>query len=1041
MASYKHNGNGRQNGHHAGRLHPENGRKNGRRGLPPSLLRRKEVKRSGWRLLMLLALSIIGTLVLFLLFTSVSFAVAYTQIAGKLKPRLEALKTHKSFQSSRIYDRHGTLLFEIFGEGRREPVPLDSISPHLINATIAVEDASFYENPGVDYLGILRATYQNIISRAEVSGASTITQQVVRNIILTPEERAYEKRYERKIKEIILAQELSNIYSKDQILELYLNEIPYGNLTYGIQAASKSYFGVNASELTLAQASLLAGLPQLPTYYNPIQYLEGNRLPGLRLGASWLDPSYELPDNTPPPKVRQISVLRQMVAEGYIDEAQARRAAAQDLIFADQEFSLLAPHFVFYVKEYLEQKYGSDVVAEGGLRITTTLDLELQNMAQEEAQRRIAELEAEERNIHNAAVVVLQPNTGQILAMVGSVGYTRTLATTTPGEEGNVLDGKVNVTTRQRQPGSALKPFTYLAGFEQNLRYRGPGDPPGLNPATIIWDVETRFPIRAAANDSNIDECEFPDAFWYCPHNFDLKWHGPMRPRMALANSLNMPAVKALKRTGVGNMIDLLHRAGVAPTSLSRGADFYGLSLTLGGGEVTPLDLATAYNTLASGGRYFPPTPILKITDARGQVLEEFTPIPLPTEPSLDTSRCVPPTIEEYAEGKRIPPGMQCIDPRLAFIITNMMSDNQARVPMFGSNSVISLNPPAAVKTGTTEDFRDAWASGFTPYVTITVWTGNNNNERTARVESVAGGGVIFARLMQRIRSHERLMTLLAEPFGGQVPSTFPSSFPGVERREVCSIPGPFGGPTSEFFISGMKHIKTDPEEAEKSEKVIAWEWAYGSLKDVSHLLSCEGADDLPPIPTEEPTPEITPTPELPPGIYLMPNLVGYGENQAKEILGQLGIKPEQIVVQYQSRSKLGDLFDQYPPYAVVSSLPPPGSLIDANTTIVLGIRSPADDGGRPQPTATPPPPAPKMPNLVGYGENQAREILYSLGIKPEQIIVDYQSRSRLGDLFDQYPPYAVVSTSPPPGAPLNPSVTIILGVRSPEDDGGRPSP
>ncbi|GIV98162.1 MAG: hypothetical protein KatS3mg057_2819 [Herpetosiphonaceae bacterium] len=818
----------RRNGNHSGRQ-PRNHTNDQRHSaILPQLLRRREARRSRRNPLLLAALAVVGLLIVLLIVSVGGLAVAYAQVTNSLRPRLEAIEDHEPFQASRIYDRHGTLLFEIFGEGRREPVPLDAISPHLIDATIAIEDASFYENSGVDYIGIARAAYQNFVSGTEVSGASTITQQVVKNIILTPEERAYDRRYRRKIKEIILAQELNAIYSKDEILQLYLNEIPYGNLAYGIQAAAKNYFGISAGDLTLSQSSLLAGLPQSPTYYNPLQYVDEERvLAGVELSPNWIYPSYKLPDELPPPKLRQIAVLRQMVNEGYVSEYEARQAAAEDLVFTDLEFSLLAPYFVFYVKEHLEQKYGPELLTTGGLRITTTLDLELQNIAQEEAQRRIAELEAEERNIHNAAVVVLQPNTGQILAMVGSVGYTRTLATTTPGEEGNVLDGKVNVTTRQRQPGSALKPFTYLAGFEQNIRSGGQGENPGITPGSILLDVRTRF-------ENGTEE-------GYRPENYTARWYGPMRPRMALANSLNMPAVKALRRAGIGNVINLLHRAGVAPTNLSRGADFYGLSLTLGGGEVTPLDLATAYNTLASGGRYFPPTPILKITDARGQVLEEFTPIPLPTEPSLDTSRCVPPTIEEYAEGKRVPPGTQCIDPRLAFIITSMISDNQARAPMFGHNSVISLNPPAAIKTGTTDDFRDAWASGFTPYVTITVWTGNNNNEQTARVESVTGGGVIFARLLQRIRSHERLMTLLAEPFGGQAPPTFPSSFPGVFTRRVCPLPGRFAGPTVEFFTEDMRPVVEDFDKENEFEEVLDWDSEVGNIKEIGldYLQSC----------------------------------------------------------------------------------------------------------------------------------------------------------------------------------------------------------
>ena len=941
--------------------------------------------------------------------------MTYNNIASNLKPRLTTLQSHESFQPSRIYDRNGVLLYEFVGEGRRDPITLADVSPWLISATVAIEDASFYENPGVNYWSIARAGWANITQQdVGVGGASTITQQVIKLIVLSPEERdpTYNV-YNRKFKEIILAQELDTIYSKDQVLELYLNEIPYGNLAHGIQAAAQTYFSVDANALNLAQASVLAGLPQRPSSLNPFQFIDENLvLPGLRLPKNrWLDPAYDYSDipnsdRISLTKIRQVDVLRQMVKLGDIDEPEARRVAAQDLQFTEQEVSLFAPHFVFHVKDYLEKRYGAKELTEGGLIITTTLDLSMQEMAQTVAYSRILELEQDNRNIHNAAVVMMQPNTGQILAMVGSIGYNLTKSTSTPGEEGNVLDGKVNVATRQRQPGSALKPFTYLSGMEQFLATQGAT---GLTPASVIWDVPTIFN---------------PNGVSYEPENYDLKAHGPLRARTAVANSLNIPAVKALKMAGIVPTLDLLHRMGIAPTSLANSPDYYGLALTLGGGEVTPLDLATAYNTLASGGRYYAPTPILKITNAKGDVLEEYTPAVIdPGAAVSDTSNCVVPSIEDYDLGSRVANGTQCVDGRLAYIITTMISDNEARRPIFGSNSVLHLSQPAAVKTGTTNEFRDAWASGFTPFLTVTVWTGNNNNESTGDVESTVGGGTIWNRIMERVFDDPQMMQTLAEPYAGlaNMPQAFASSYPGVFSAAVCSIPGPFGGRSEELFVEGLYRkdscdlyekiqvvaITTTGDDGETStrycrpesgappigdivtvyvwklpksnadEKIDLTKWNRSSFVteggddqaadiDVSGLPVC--SPDLYATPTPEATTAPpTPTP-LPAGKILMPQLQRYGENQAKEVLYSLGITPAQIVVDYQGRDRLGATFDQYPAYAVVSTLPAPGTVVDASTVIILGIRAPEAAAqptavpapAQPQPTAVPAPPQPQ---------------------------------------------------------------------------------
>lgn len=902
-----------------------------------------------------------------------SLYYGYTQIAAQLKPRLAMIENRKAFQTSRIFDRNGTLLYEFFDAGKRTHVAMSEISPLLIKATVAIEDKTFYTNTGVDFEGILRAGFSNLAAGGEVSGASTITQQVIKTIVLTEQEQLRENRYQRKLQEVILAQELNQRYTKDEILSLYLNEIFYGNLAYGIEAASQVYFKTSARDLSLPQAALLAGLPQRPSIYNPINFLQrdahGSFLPGIILADTWRDPNYELPPDTPTPKWRQIAVLAQMVDIGYISEADARTAAAMDLRFTTQEVPLNAPHFVFYVRDLIQEKYGQQLLTGGGLQIYTTLDLDLERMAQQKAAERISELE--NRNIHNAAVVIMQPNTGQILAMVGSIDYNAVQTTKTRGEKGNVIDGQVNVTTRERQPGSSLKPFTYLAALEQ-----------GMTPATVIWDVPTKFPAGGGA--------------WYEPKNYNGRFNGPVRIRTALANSLNVPAVKALKFAGVDYTLKLLDRVGVK-TGLKRGEAFYGLALTLGGGEVTPLELTTAYNTLASNGRYYPPTPILRIIDGEGGILESFQPIR----------------------------GTQVVSPELNATLTDMLSDDRARTAIWGLNSRLKLSQPAAVKTGTSNDWRDAWTLGFAPYVTVGVWSGNNNNEPTARVESIEGGGRIWNSIMEEIfawiDTRPAYRKLFSAPYAdGKLPINFtkPEDV-GVLRRAMCELPGPFGGYKEEFFTPAMLKAATTvtktlttsaptrqgigcdlyekftvvrmPNAAQLSPTETLS--ATGLLSAVNFCLPVAGvtypSDRLQQltiwnIPPQDPSEQVNyrwnggasglrrdelqpcpaevaqPAKPVPPveGAILMPDLQRLGENQAKEVLARLGVT--QIYVDYQGRERIATVFDQYLPYTVVSTLPLPNDWIMPGTTVVLGIRAP--EAQPPTVPSVEPPPAPTQP-------------------------------------------------------------------------------
>ncbi len=914
----------------------------GRAPLPPGMLRRgrsvePEMRIGGMLARLLLAFLALGV-VIALGVVGVAYS-AYSDLAASLKPRLAAIENRESFETTRLYDRNGQLLYEFFGAGKRTRVSLDQISTYLISATVAIEDRTFFENRGVDYLGILRTLLTSLQAGEETGGASTITQQLIKNVVLSEEERRYENRYQRKIIEIILAQELSEQYSKKDILELYLNEIYYGNLAYGIEAASNVYFGIPAKDLNLPQAALLAGLPQLPSVYDPFNYLDGGVLKGVRLEDGWLSPAYRLPTGTPPPKWRQVAVLRQMVEEGIISDQVARRAAAVDLTFASQIVPLNAPHFVFYVRRLLEEEYGPQF-ANMGLSVYTTIDLDLQRMAQEKAAERIQELE--ERNIHNAAVVILQPNTGQILAMVGSIDYNKTIPTKTPGETGNVLDGQVNVAVRERQPGSALKPFTYLAAMER-----------GMTPETVIWDVPTKFPLIAGE--------------WYEPQNYNGRWNGPVRMRAALANSLNMPAVKALKYAGIDETIGLLRRAGI--TTLQRGSGFYGLALTLGGGEVTPLELTAAYNTLASGGRYYPPVAILKVVDSAGRTLQEFRPTLRP----------------------------QTLNPDHVAIITDMLSDDRARAPIWGLNSKLKLSRPAAVKTGTSNDWRDAWAVGYTPYVTVGVWTGNNNNEPTKKVESLTGGGVIWHNIMEELFANPKFQRLLAEPYPeGRLPLDFKKPS-WLVRKPICPLPGPYHVSNEELFAPDMLPASS-----------AAVSNTAQLCRDIFTEVRVVRLSDAP----IETTSLITDT-AVAGQWYCSP---GEDQNIAPERVTTIltwNVPPpdpdEQIVYRWEGMS---------------------ASIGDRTVAPIVAAAIPACTAEMLIPYAPPPPGAVRMPDLRRFGENQAKEQLAALGIF--NVYVDYQTRDRIPDVFDEYPPYAVVSTLPAPGEWIDPNVTVVLGVRAP---------
>lgn len=670
--------------------------------------------------------------------------------------RLQDYDGRRRFQTTRIYDQHGNLLDEIYGEGRRSWVPLDEIPEALKEATVATEDQTFYRNSGVDPLAIGRALLQNAQAGQIVSGGSTITQQLVRLIVLPYEERV-KQTMSRKVNESMLATRLTQMWSKDKILEAYLNEIYYGHQAYGVAAAAEIYFDKPASELTLAESALLAGLPQAPSVLDPHQNFEGA-------------------------KQRQAQVLRLMVKAGYLTQAEADAAHAEDLTLKLPERIRQASHFTEYVQRVLEDTYGRNAVRQGGLQVTTTLDLRYQRLAEELAQRHVEQMR-DEHNLTNAAVVVMQPQTGQILAMVGSVNY-----------NDPTIDGQVNVALSPRQPGSAIKPITYAAAFEH-----------GLTPATVVWDIPSTFPLELERT--------------YEPKNYDDEFHGPLRLRDALANSYNVPAVKVLKEIGLQTLADKAHAMGI--TGLQRDPyHYYGLSLTLGGGEVSLLDLTNAYATLANGGGFVPRTPILEVVDGAGETLYDYEkPEPEPA-----------------------------VDPAAAFLVTHILADREARVPAFGVNNPLQLDRPAAAKTGTTSDFRDNWTIGYTPNVVVGVWSGNADNTPMKNVSGVDGAAPLWRDLMQSIFQTPALQDVLRVDDQPLVSSFEPPA--GVEEIGICSIADLRAGAGcqtthTEFFMK--ENIPGQPTLAAEGESIDDTpEPARASDEETDGALFCyvtDGAD------------------------------------------------------------------------------------------------------------------------------------------------------------------------------------------------------
>ncbi len=562
-------------------------------------------------------------------------------------------------ETTKIYDRNGVLLYEVIqpDSGKKSVMPLEKIPEHLQQATLAAEDIGFYRHRGIDVFAVMRAVYLNLKEGRIVSGASTIPQQLVRTL-RAPYKENPRRGWSDKLIEMAYAVRVSHYYSKDEVLELYLNRVYYGNMAYGVETAALDFFGKHVYDLDLAESALLAGLPQSPSSYNPFLNLEQARK-------------------------RQGYVLDQMVKYGFVDVEEAEAAKEQKLVFRRNQFEIKAPHFVHYVINELEKTYGEAEVYYGGLKVRTTLDYSQQLLAERAIDHHLKRLV--DKDVGNGALLAIDATSGEVTSWVGSADYF--------GEE---IDGAVNMITSFRQPGSAIKPFTYLAAFEK-----------GWTPATTIADIPTQFESAAGP---------------YTPKNYDLEFHGLVRARTALASSYNIPAVKALDFVGVAALMDFLEKMGI--DALTQSTEHYGLSLTLGGAEVRPLAMGKAYLALANLGKKKEVKTLLKVENNEGKVLFETA--------SPNARNVLGPRGEQHA-----------------YQIIDILSDRWARLPGFGEGNVLELSRPAAVKTGTTRNFRDNWTIGFTPQLLTVVWVGNADGKPMKNVSGVDGAAPIWHDFME----------------------------------------------------------------------------------------------------------------------------------------------------------------------------------------------------------------------------------------------------------------------------------------------------
>ena len=682
---------------------------------PHSWKARREYSRL-WKFKFLSKLSFFLLIIVigFLMFLFGSVVFFATQV-----PSPDELTSRFVAKSTKIYDRNSELLYDIYEGQNRTPIKLSEIPDSVKEATIAIEDKDFYKHSGFSITGILRSVFNLTIHRKIEGGGSTLTQQLVKNALLTPEASLI-----RKLKELILSIQAEKVYSKDQILEMYLNEIPYGGTSYGIEAAANLYFGKNAKDLNLAEASLLAGLPQRPSVYSPYG------------------------TNPELSKVRQKEVLRRMVEDGYITKEQEQVAQQLELTYRTKqnELGFKAPHFVLYVKQKLIEQFGDRLVEQGGLKVITTLDLKIQEKAQEIVKNEVEKLNS--AKIGNGAAVVLDPKTGQILALIGSKDYFgKSLPEGCKEGETCVFEPNVNAVLSLRQPGSATKPITYAKALAK-----------GYSANYTLMDVKTEFPGGA----------NLPT---YNPVNYDEQFHGPVQVRYALGNSYNIAAVKMLALVGVKEVLEQGYRMGITTWEPSEeNVNSVGLSLTLGGREVKLLDLTSAFGVFANKGEQLDSVSLLKVEDAKGKTLLEY----------------------------KQPDGRKVLDPGIAFIISDILADNGARTAAFGANSYLNIpGKTVAVKTGTTDQKRDNWTIGYTPSVVVGVWVGNNDNSPLdPKIASgVSGASPVWAAITREVLKNKE-----NEPF--EKPGT-------ISQQDVDGLMtgNPHGGsPTrKEYFIGGTE--------------------------------------------------------------------------------------------------------------------------------------------------------------------------------------------------------------------------------------------
>lgn len=640
------------------------------------------------------------------------------QIEAEWTERIAEVDNYRGFESTFIYDRYGNDLYEAFGEGRRTRVTYDRFPRSLILATIAIEDDSFFENVGIDVGATLVALMNYVGADGDSTpGGSTITQQLVRNVLFDYAKRA-ERSVARKAEEIVLAIVLTQAKSKEEVLEMYLNEIYYGNLAYGAQTAAQIFFGKDVENLTLGEAALLAGLPQAPSSLDPLNP----------------DPEVQAAVDS-----RWRQVLGEMIEEGYITQEQANQALSEGLSFVSPDVSLNAPHFTVYAQGELERLmvdlgYSPEEITRGGLRVYTTLDQNVNDLAQRSAANQVARLAG--NNVSNASVVAIKPLTGEIVAMVGSINYNN-----------DAIDGSVNVATAFRQPGSTMKPFTYSAAFER-----------GMSSGDVIWDTRTEIGI--------------PGQPLYTPRNYDGVFHGPMTIRTALANSYNIPAVQTLRLVGVDYLLELMRRFGV--NSLNEDASQYGLSLTLGGGEVTLIELTNAFAIFANQGSYVPVTSILCIVNSDDEIIYQY-------ENSCPEGRQIDSTVNRTGFGKQV------LDPRIAFLMTDILGDNNARSTAMGANSPLRTdNIFSSVKTGTTNDVKDNWTVGYTRNIAVGVWVGNNDGQPMVNSSGLTGAAPIWNEVLTGVYNNQNLLGAFAT--NGQLLNDQPVPPNGMTLRQICDV-------------------------------------------------------------------------------------------------------------------------------------------------------------------------------------------------------------------------------------------------------------